>query len=69
MRGLGREEPTLFLNNDYVIKPVGLVDRYARRMLIENSIAENIDFFHLDALSSDIPIQVDFDMILTLTAN
>ena len=69
VRGLGREEPTLFLTNDYEIKPVDLVDRYARRMLIENSIAENIDFFHLDALSSAIAIQVDFDMMLTLTAN
>ncbi len=48
---LGHKEPTLFLTNDTAIKPVDLVERYAHRMLIENSIAENIDFFHLDALS------------------
>ncbi len=66
---LGHEEPTLFLTNDVDIKAVDLVERYAHRMLIENSIAENIDFFHLDALSSAIAIQVDLDLMLTLVAN
>jgi transposase-like protein len=66
---LGHEEPTLFLTNDTDIKPVDLVERYAHRMLIENSIAENVDFFHLDALNSAIAIQVDLDLMLTLVAN
>jgi len=66
---LGHEEPTLFLTNDTDIKPVDLVERYAHRMLIENSIAENIDFFHLDALSSSVAMQVDLDLMLTLLAN
>jgi transposase len=68
-RGLGHDEPTLFLTNDPAIKPVDLIERYAHRMLIENSLAENIDFFHLDALSSAIAIQVDLDVMLTLIAN
>lgn len=66
---LGHEEPTLFLTNDTDIKPVDLVERYAHRMLIENGIVENIDFFHLDALSSGIAMQVDLDLMLTLVAN
>jgi hypothetical protein len=37
--------------------------------LIENAIAENVDFFHLDALSSAIALQVDLDVMLTLIAN
>lgn len=69
VRGLGHEQPTLFLTNDSAIKGAVLVERYARRMLIENGIAENIDFFHLDALSSAIAIQVDLDVMLTLIAN
>lgn len=69
VRGLGHEEPTLFLSNDPDIKPIALVQRYAQRMLIENGIAENVDFFHLDALSSAIALQVDFDVLLTLVAN
>lgn len=69
VRGLGHEEPTLFLTNDMQSKSVVLVQRYARRMLIENSIAENVDFFHLDALSSAVAFQVDLDVMLTLIAN
>lgn len=69
VRGLGHEEPTLVLTNDYDTKPAALVERYAHRMLIENSIAENIDFFHLDALCSGVALQVDFDLMLTLLAN
>lgn len=69
VRGLGHDEPTLFLTNEFTTKPAVLVERYAKRMLIENSIAQNVDFFHLDALSSAIAIQVDFDVMLTLIAN
>ena len=69
VRGLGHEEPTLFLTNDADIKPVELVERYAHRMLIENGIAENIGFFHMDALCSAFAIQVDLDLMLTLIAN
>ena len=69
VRGLGHEEPTLFLTNDADIRPVELVERCAHRMLIENGIAENIGFFHMDALCSAIAIQVDLDLMLTLIAN
>jgi transposase len=67
-RGLGHEEPTLFLTNDSEIKPVDLIERYAHRMLIENNLAENVDFFHLDALSSAVALQIDLDVMLTLIA-
>jgi hypothetical protein len=63
--GLGHEDPTLFVTNDEEIKPLGLVGQYAHRMLIENAIAENVNFFHLDALSSAIALQVDLDVMLT----
>jgi hypothetical protein len=65
--GLGHEEPTLFLTNEEA-KAAEVVERYARRVLIENSIAENVDFFHVDALSSTVAIQVDLDVMLTLVA-
>jgi hypothetical protein len=67
--GLGHEEPTLFVTNAQEIKPLVLVEQYAHRMLIENAIAENVDFFHLDALSSAIALRVDLDVMLTLIAN
>ena len=63
---LGHEEPTLILTNDFRSKPSGLITRYARRMLIENGIAEAIQFFHIDALSSMVGLKVDFDLQITL---
>jgi hypothetical protein len=67
--GLGHDEPTLFITNDQASKPATLIERYAHRMLVENAIAANVDFFHLDALSSAIALQVDLDVMLTLIAN
>ena len=63
---LGHEEPTLLLTNQMDRPPSKLIERYARRMVIENSIAEAIDFFHMDALSSAVAMKVDCDLQLTL---
>jgi hypothetical protein len=65
---LGHEEPTVLLTNHLKLAPATLVTRYAQRMLIENSISESIQFFHLDALSSMVGLKVDFDLQLTLMA-
>ena len=48
---LGHEEPTIVLTNDMHSKPSKRIERYAQRMLIENGLADAVDFFHLDALS------------------
>ena len=66
---LGHEEPTLLLTNQLTRSPVKLVGRYAQRMLIENNIADGIDFFHMDALSSAVAMKVDCDLQLTLMAS
>lgn len=66
---LGHEEPTVLLTNKRRSSCPALVTRYAQRMLIENGIAEAIQFFHLDALSSLVGLKVDFDLQLTLMAS
>lgn len=66
VRDLGHEEPTVLLTNDTRSSPKALITRYARRMLIENGLADGVDFFHLDALSSAVAINVDFDVLLTV---
>lgn len=66
---LGHEEPTLLLTNQRRLGPAKLVGRYAQRMLIENGIADGIDFFHMDALSSAVAMKVDCDLQLTLMAS
>ena len=38
-------------------------------MLIENGIADSIDFFHMDALSSAVAMKVNCDLQLTLMAS
>ena len=38
-------------------------------MLIENNIADGIDFFHMDALSSAVAMKVNCDLQLTLMAS
>jgi hypothetical protein len=66
---LGHEEPTLLMTNHLRRSPAPLVERYARRMLIENNIEDAIDFFHMDALSSAVPMKVNCDLQLTLMAS
>jgi hypothetical protein len=69
IQDLGHDEPTILLTNDMKSTLKVLVTRYARRMLIENGLADSIDFFHLDALSSAVALNVDFDVLLTVIAS
>jgi hypothetical protein len=66
---LGHEEPTLLLTNHLRRSPATLIARYAQRMVIENQLAEGINFFHMDALSSAVPMKVNCDLQLTIMAS
>ena len=68
VRGLGHDEPTLILTNDTGSPAGRLVNRYAKRMAIEQRLAEAIRSFHLDALSSAVALNVDLDTTLTVWA-
>jgi len=63
---LGHEEPTFLITNQMTRSPGKLIERYARRMIIENTISEAIDFFHMDALSSAVALKVNCDLAATL---
>ena len=65
----GHEKPTLLLTNQLRRSAVSLIEFYARRMLIENSIADSVDFFHIDALSSAVALKIHCDLQLTLMAS
>lgn len=69
VRGLGHDHPTLILTNDTTHQPGWLVNRYAKRMTIEQRLAETIRSFHLDALSSAVALNVDLDTTLTVWAS
>jgi len=66
---LGHEEPTLILTNQLRRSASELVERYARRMLIENNIEDGVSFFHMDSLSSAVALKVNCDVQLTLMAS
>jgi hypothetical protein len=63
---LGHEEPTIMLTNQLTHSAGKLIGRYAKRMIIENSISDGIEFFHMDALSSAVAMKVNCDLQLTL---
>ena len=69
VRGLGREQPTLFLANNFAVTPRELVMNYARRNGIEDGLGTSVNFFHLDCLSSEVRLNVDLDAVLTVVAN
>lgn len=67
--GLGREQPTLFLTNNSHVAAREAIISYARRNGIEDGLGTNVNFFHLDCLSSEVRLNVDLDVTLTVIAN
>lgn len=68
IRGLGHEEPTILLSNDFERSPKLLTERYSGRMDIENRLSQWIRAFHIDALSSTVPLNVDHDIVISVLA-
>jgi transposase len=68
VRNIGRDEPTLLITNNLTTAAKDLFARYAERMSIENELDAYISGFHLDALSSGVPLNVDLDTTLTVVA-
>jgi hypothetical protein len=67
--GLGREQPTLFLSNNFVETARSLIIRYAGRNAVEDGLGTSVNFFHLDCLASEVRLNVDLDVALTVLAN
>ncbi|HET9254492.1 MAG TPA: transposase, partial [Pseudonocardiaceae bacterium] len=66
--GLGRDAPTVIITNDHDLPTKALIEHYARRMTIEQRLAEIIQAFHADALSSTVNLNVDLDIMLCVLA-
>src|SRR6266849_10759067 len=66
---LGHEEPTFLVTNQLRRAASTLIERYAQRMVIANSIADGIDFFQMDAVSSAVAMKITCDLQLTLMAS
>ena len=59
----------MILTNQLTRPAAKLIGRYAQRMIVENTIEDGIDFFHMDALSSAVALKVNCDLQLTLMAS
>lgn len=68
VRNIGREHPTMLITNEHTLTTKQLFARYAERMSIENELDAYISGFHLNALSSGLPLNVDLDTTLTVIA-
>ncbi|MCA1693712.1 MAG: hypothetical protein LC749_02735 [Actinobacteria bacterium] len=68
VRGLGRDAATVIITNNRVRTAKQLIERYARRMNIEQRLAESIRSFHVDALAGAVPLNVDLDVVLSVLA-
>jgi transposase len=68
IKNIGRDEPTLLITHDFTTPARDLFARYAERMMVENQLDAYIAGFHLDALTSGVPLNVDLDTTLTVAA-
>ena len=66
--GLGRDAPTVIITNDHDLPVKAIIEHYARRMTIEQRLAEIIQAFHADALSSAVNLNADLDIMLCVLA-
>jgi transposase-like protein len=66
--GLGRDQPTVIITNEEQATIKALISQYARRMTIEQRLAEIIRSFCADALSSTVNLNVDLDIMLCVLA-
>jgi hypothetical protein len=67
--GLGHDQPTLLITNRPALPARQVIGSYARRMNIEQRLAEAIQSFSLDALAGAVPLNVDLDVVLSVLAH
>jgi hypothetical protein len=67
--GLGHDQPTLLITNQAQMPARQVIGSYARRMNIEQRLAEAIQSFSLDALAGTVPLNVDLDVTLSVLAH
>jgi hypothetical protein len=66
--GLGRDAATVIITNEHRATVRKLISQYARRMTIEQRLAEIIRSFCADALSSTVNLNADLDIMLCVLA-
>jgi hypothetical protein len=66
--GNGKIKPAIIITNDTDLQVEQIIRKYARRWMVEKTISGQIDFFHLNLVSSSMVIKVDFDLTMSILA-
>ncbi|MFH1159516.1 MAG: transposase [bacterium] len=66
--GHGKIKPAVIITNDLDLPVEKIIRKYARRWIVEKTISEQIEFFHLNLVSSSMVIKVDFDLTMSILA-
>ena len=66
--GLGREQLTLFLSPEFQGSGRALIIRYTGRNRVEDALGQSINSFHLDCLASEVRLNVEPDVALTVAS-
>lgn len=64
--GQGKIKPAIIITNDFDLAVEKIVRKYAKRWIVEKLISEQIEFFHLNKVSSSMVIKVDFDLTMSI---
>jgi hypothetical protein len=67
--GHGKIKPAILITNDVDLPIEKIIRKYSRRWIVEKTIAEQIEFFHLNLVSSSMVIKVDFDLTMSILAH
>ena len=67
--GNGKIKPAIIITNDTDLHVEQIIRKYSRRWIVEKTISEQIDFFHLNLVSSSMVIKVDFDLTMSILAH
>lgn len=69
MKEHGRVKPTYVITNNRVLTLTEVLTIYARRWRIENKLAELVNFFNINALSSPLMVRIHFDLLVSVVAS
>lgn len=64
--GHGKVKPAIIITNDFDLPAEKVVRKYAKRWIVEKLISGQIEFFHLNKVSSSMVIKVDFDLTMSI---
>ena len=69
MKEHGRVKPTYVVTNNRDLTLAEILTIYARRWRIENKLAELVNFFNINALSSPLMVRIHFDLLVSVVAS